>query len=302
MGFIRGSLVFTISLILFLTLFSGGAFWTFSKSLEYETVQPQINELSQEISERIEGSKFIQLDNSFGNNFYYKDYDCKFINCFKEDKGYLVLVSDKARVYWKNLFRWTLILSVILLMLLLLVSKPKNSAFIVSGILMIGASLIYKKLSWIMSLIPNEFFVKFSNLFISKSEEVFLVMIISGGVLLLLGIILHFFNIGMKISKWIARILEKSKTEKTEKKVKEQKSKIKEVKEKNIKLKSENKKLKEVIPNKKDSPDKKLAKKILNNKSKTLRKPTKEDSPDKKLAKKILKDKKDKGLSTSSSS
>ena len=270
MGFIRGALVFVISLIMFLTFFSGGGFLTFSKSLEYDIVQPQILDLSQNISERIEGARFLDLDDTFVEDFYYKEYDCKIIDCIKEDQGYLVLVSNKARIYWKDMFRWALLVSVILFVLLLLISKPKNSAFVVSGILMIGASLIYKKLDWIFSLVPNEFFVKFANLFTSKSEDVFLIMIIIGGSLLILGIILHFFNIGMKISNWIKKIMEKRKAEKTEEKVEEQDKKIKEVKKDNKELKEENKELKKVVttPEPNDTPDQKLAKKIIKEKTK----------------------------------
>jgi hypothetical protein len=285
MGFIRGAVVFIISLIMFLTFFSGGAFLTFNKSLEYNVVQPQILELSQDISERIDGARFLDLDYTFADDFYYKEYDCQMFDCLKEDQGYLVLVSEKAKIYWKNMFHWSLLLSVILLILLLIVAKPKNSAFIISGILMIAASLIYKKLSWIMSLVPNEFFVKFSNLFTSKSEDVFLIMIITGGALLLLGIVLHFFNWSMKLSNWISKILEKRKAEKVE-------YKIKEVKDKNKKLKKENKKLKEKTLETKpsDTPDEKLAKNIL--KEKTVNKNEKlKESPDQKLTKKILKDK-----------
>ncbi|RME85849.1 MAG: hypothetical protein D6785_03935, partial [Planctomycetota bacterium] len=161
MGFLRGTLVFVLSFILFLAFLFGGAFWTFSKSLEYEVVQPQITNLSLEISQKMGLEKLPIDDPKFAEDVYYKNYGCNFIKCLKEDREYLILVSEKSRNYWRNLFKWSIILSVIVFALLFLVVKPKNSALVISGILMMGASLIYKEISWISSLIPNEFLAKF---------------------------------------------------------------------------------------------------------------------------------------------
>ncbi len=49
MGFIRGSLIFLASFLLFLTIFSGSIFLTLSYSLKYEKIQPQLISISKNL-------------------------------------------------------------------------------------------------------------------------------------------------------------------------------------------------------------------------------------------------------------
>lgn len=134
------------------------------------------------------------------DQLYYKQYDCEFWQCVKEQNPPLVLISEKSYEYWRAFFYWSIILSVIFFMLIFLIAKNKATPFIISGILMILTALPFKSLNWVFSLIPIGEIAKFLSIFFMKSHSVFLVMLILGILLLVFGIALKLTGLGKRMS------------------------------------------------------------------------------------------------------
>ncbi len=134
------------------------------------------------------------------DQLYYKQYDCEFWQCVKEQSPPLVLISEKSYEYWRAFFYWSIILSVIFFLLIFLVAKNKATPFILSGILMIITALPFKNLNWVFSLIPIGEIAKFLSIFFMKAHSVFVVMLILGILFLVFGIVLRLTGIGKKMS------------------------------------------------------------------------------------------------------
>ena len=309
MGLLRHIGIFVLAILFFITVFFGGAFLTFSMSLEYDNFKVNAKDLPQTIAEDLNAIgiinenyaqmqeycinketnyKFSQgnltlntpcsvvrlgpekiIENSsdqFLEDVYYKEYNCKLLNCLDQNLGYYAFTSEKSQIYFNKLYKYSLLIAILLFLVLFLLSRPHNSGLVVSGLLLMGASLIYKKLNFLVSLIPSEFVSKYSSIFVSQSENVFLIMILFGAAFFLIGIVFYFFNWSMKLSERINKFAEKLKEKK---KQKEQEEKIKEEDEENKELKAQNEKLKNEIKLKaKKSNTKKQVKKKNKNPSK----------------------------------
>lgn len=146
------------------------------------------------------------------DQLYYKQYDCEFWQCVKEQNPPLVLISEKSYQYWRALSYWSLILAIFLFLLIFLIAKNKSTPFIISGILMIITAIPFKNLNWVFNLLPIDSVAKFLSMFFAKSYSVFLTMLILGIISLALGLILKFTGIGKKIS-WNYKNNEEEKVE-----------------------------------------------------------------------------------------
>ncbi|MBU2052778.1 MAG: hypothetical protein ABIG28_02275 [archaeon] len=148
---------------------------------------------------------------SFVEKGYYADYDCDFLDCLKEVnmEQPFVLVSAKAKDYWKSKFYFSLIVSFILIVLVLFLVEQKFNMPVVVGVLMITSSLSFMKINWILSFFSNEIYAQMFSIFFSKSYSVFLIMFILGIVVLAFGIVLRFFKFGFWISELIGRFVKK---------------------------------------------------------------------------------------------
>lgn len=202
MGFIKSGLVIFLSVVLFLVLFLGNMFLTLSWSLEYETVSPLL------MSSNNSGGDNLGI-NSSTIQIYYQERDCSFWKCLKTESGASVLVSETARVYWNSLFYWAILIAGIIFALLFLFTDKKNSSLTIVGVLMILAALPFKKLAWVLSFIPNSSLSDLGIVFFSKSYNVFLIMIVIGFSLLVIGLALHFFTWGMKLSDFVSELFKK---------------------------------------------------------------------------------------------
>jgi hypothetical protein len=235
MGFIRGGLLTIVCILLFISLLAGGVFLTFSNSLAYENVRPEISAivediiqeeiglkggledefaLMQEYCENDSGSVLLEegytveipcevvsqgLDsvinysvNTLIEEAYYKDYECSFWDCLKEEGIPLFLVSAKAKSYWHSRFYFTLIASLILAFLAFLLIEKKTSFPILLGVFVIVSSLPLLKIEWVGSLFGDTFGGVVS-VFFSQAHSVFWTMLVIGIVLIVLGILLKIF-------------------------------------------------------------------------------------------------------------
>lgn len=156
------------------------------------------------------------------SDFYYKEYNCTFTECFKESDIPLFLVSNYARQFWKSLFFKALIASLILACSIVLISKKRSNAPILIGSLLVASSLIVLTLEKIgtaiarMILSPislalskeniNTIISQLVAMFFLESYRVFLWMFITGLVLIVAGIVLKITGLGFKIGKKIEEI------------------------------------------------------------------------------------------------
>lgn len=133
---------------------------------------------------------------SFVKEIYYKDYNCGFWNCFGKNGFPFFLVSQQAKDYWTSKFYLSLIISLVLTALMFFVLEKKLNLPIVTGAILILASIPLIKLGSILSGFLGYPFTVLFNIFFSQAPKIFWM---SGGIGLLLvaaGISLRFVNSG----------------------------------------------------------------------------------------------------------
>ncbi|MBR9702365.1 hypothetical protein GOV13_05590 [Candidatus Pacearchaeota archaeon] len=152
---------------------------------------------------------------------YYKEYDCDFIDCIRElDLSQpFVLVSAKAKDYWKGKFYFSLIVSLILIVLVFFLVEQKFNLPIVVGIVMVLSSLPFMKINWLLSFFADQMYLQIFSIFLSKSYTVFLIMFSLGLFILILGVVLRFFKFGFWISGLFEKFGKKKDVEKSSKPV-----------------------------------------------------------------------------------
>jgi hypothetical protein len=163
-------------------------------------------------------------------DFYYKEYNCSFVQCFKESNVPLFLISDYSRQFWKSLFVKLLIVSIVLFFLVFLIIENKSNAPILAGILAIVSSfivLLLEKLGILLAStavsslsqslsgdLVNTILSQVVAIFFSEASTVFLWMFFGGAALIVLGIIFKITGIGFKIGQKLEAITGKSLNEK----------------------------------------------------------------------------------------
>ena len=147
--------------------------------------------------------------NSLVEQVYYEDYDCEFWDCIGKTASPLFLVSEKARNYWNSKFYLALMVSVALIVLIFFLVEKKSNLFVIVGSLLIISALPFMKLDWVLSFIPNESFLELLAVFFTKAYTEFLITLISGIVILGVGILLKLFRVGFKISNLFSRFQKK---------------------------------------------------------------------------------------------
>lgn len=158
-----------------------------------------------------------QTVDSFVQSIYYKNYTCGFWDCFGNNKFPFFLVSQKAHDYWKGKFYLSLIASLIILGLMFFVLQKKLNLPIVTGSVLILASLPLIKLSAILSNFLGYPFIILFNIFFSQAQKVFWISVAIGLFLVAGGIALRVVNSGAV--SWFA-----SKVDDAQKKSKEKKT------------------------------------------------------------------------------
>jgi len=136
--------------------------------------------------------------------FYYQEYDCNFLDCFKKNQQPFFLVSQKARDYWTSKFYLAMMASIVLIVLSFLLIEKKANFPILIGSLIILSSLPLFKLNWFLSLFGNSFYGLLS-VFFSQSFTMFWRVLIIGIILLAVGIIFKLFKVGFKISEFFSK-------------------------------------------------------------------------------------------------
>jgi hypothetical protein len=160
---------------------------------------------------------------------YYTDYDCEFLlGCSKKYQQPLFLVSEQAKNYWNDKFYLALGISAILIAIMFILAEHRLDLFTKIGGILIISSLPFMKLDSIVSFF-NFQFIQFLSIFVSKSYDVFLKVLILGIIFVATGLIIKLFKFGFKLNsifqkKEVSEETKKednqsSQKEKTEKKV-----------------------------------------------------------------------------------
>ncbi|MEK6830254.1 MAG: hypothetical protein AABY15_09125 [Nanoarchaeota archaeon] len=161
------------------------------------------------------------VDNLF-YEYYYKEYNCNFFDCLQEDSIPFFLVSEHSKNYWSGKFYYSLLALAVLLAFMFVLIGKKTNLPLVAGSLIILSSLLFAKLEslaiWLINIastspINLDKYLKFFTLIFTQSYRVFLIMLIIGIAVLVLGIILKFFAIGLKINEFFSRFDSKKETD-----------------------------------------------------------------------------------------
>ena len=136
--------------------------------------------------------------------FYYKNYECDFWNCFSQEGFPFFLVSQKAKDYWNSKFYLFLVISLVLFALCLLLSEKKSNGLILTGSLFVLSSLPLLKIeNFIISLTSENLnpIYPLLNIFFSEAKTVFWISFIIGVVLVCAGFWVRFVGFGQNESE-----------------------------------------------------------------------------------------------------
>tara|TARA_B100001971_G_C18256056_1_gene582206 strand:- start:168 stop:974 length:807 start_codon:yes stop_codon:yes gene_type:complete len=148
------------------------------------------------------------------DKIYYEEYSCdSFWKCLFNSENPLFLVSEQTKDYLKNKFYYSLVISLFLILIMFCLVEQKTNLFLATGSLLMISSLPFMKVNVLFSFF-NYSFLQFLPILFSKAYFVFLITFIAGIILLLLGIVLKFFNIGIFISEKLDKLASKKKTSK----------------------------------------------------------------------------------------
>ena len=153
---------------------------------------------------------------TFIEETYYQEYDCGMIQCLQQQQP-MVLISEKAHEYWTQKSNLFLLISLGLAVALFFLTKHKSNFFLISGGLVIGASVVVSQLPSIVSNIttaamgpatsplqqmgvPSDVFARIASSFFSQAGDVYLWLLITGILLVVIGVLFKVFGLAGKIA------------------------------------------------------------------------------------------------------
>ena len=155
-----------------------------------------------ELAKKTEGEIVDYGINYLINTTYYKERNCAFFDCLKKG-DFMVLISEKAKNYWREKFYFALTASVILIVLLFFLLEKKSTLPIMTGSMLIISAILLMKLKEIILILINfllssEIRTQISGiilLFLGEAKNVAIGMIVIGGVVLCFGVVLNVLKI-----------------------------------------------------------------------------------------------------------
>jgi hypothetical protein len=168
------------------------------------------------------------------SKFYYKQYNCSFLDCFVPTEPPLFLISEKTHNFLLNKAYFFLVLSVILSAGVFLLIQKKSNWPIVVGAFFLITFLLFVKLDYLLSMFSDKMISKFLAIFFAEAYTVSVYALVATVVLLLVGIVLKIFKIGFFIEKNVLKFgkLKEEKKKKQDDKKDEEESNKKENKNK----------------------------------------------------------------------
>jgi len=141
------------------------------------------------------------IDNSikrFVNSSYYKEYDCNYWDCFNKYPP-TFLISEKSKNYWFKLFYLSMTaLIVSSAALFLLIKKKRHLPFLIGGTILASSAIILA-IGKVLGSISNDLVSQIIMIFFSKSNFVFIKMLIIGIIILFVGLVIELFRAEFKI-------------------------------------------------------------------------------------------------------
>ncbi|VVB84113.1 Uncharacterised protein [uncultured archaeon] len=122
---------------------------------------------------------------------YYRQYDCDFIHCFKQNELPLFVISEKSHIFWENAFYISVLACLILLAGAFFLIKNKRNFLILTGVLMTLISLPFFKINSLISFISDKTIFKIVSVFFSGTKTASLLFLILGIALIIFGIVLR---------------------------------------------------------------------------------------------------------------
>lgn len=151
----------------------------------------------------------------FVGGIYYKDYDCKFLDCFTENGGLpFFLISENTKNYFQNKFYFILLVILILAAGMFFLIEGKTNLPIVIGSLFIVSSLPFLKLKSFIGLFADKTFLQFFSFMFTQSYHVFIISFILGIIILASGIVMKFFVVGFSIHGFLEKFKKKDESKK----------------------------------------------------------------------------------------
>lgn len=152
----------------------------------------------------------------FIDTIYYAEYNCEFWQCVKNSSTVpFVLFSEKAMDYWRGKFLLLLALSFLIFALIFFISKNRPLTLIITGVLLIFSVFPFRKLSWVLTFIPEKFLGLFS-VFFTKAHAVFVIILIIGIIFIGIGLAFRLFGWSMNLIKKSPEDSEKEVVSKSE--------------------------------------------------------------------------------------
>jgi|WetSurMetagenome_2_1015567.scaffolds.fasta_scaffold81869_3 hypothetical protein len=152
--------------------------------------------------------------NQFIHQVYYNDYGCHFSQCFKQQKIPLFLISKLSHDFFLKFFLLSVLILLVLLALGFLLIEKKTSLPILAGSVLILASLPFLKIGNLLTFFPDKLYVQLLKIFFSQSRTIAIIFLILSGILIIIGVILKIFKIGLSATKFVSKI-KKDKTKDT---------------------------------------------------------------------------------------
>ncbi|MGD9276833.1 MAG: hypothetical protein PVJ67_06705 [Candidatus Pacearchaeota archaeon] len=149
------------------------------------------------------------IDN-FVEETYYKDYNCKFLDCFKENDGMpFFLISENTKNYFQNKFYFMLPVLLVLLVGMFFLIEGKTNLPIVVGAEFIIASLPFLKMESFIGLFADKTILQFFSFLFTQSYHIFIISFILGIIILASGIVMKFFVVGFSIHNFFEKFKKK---------------------------------------------------------------------------------------------
>ncbi|VVB82284.1 Uncharacterised protein [uncultured archaeon] len=140
------------------------------------------------------------------HTIYYTDYNCNFVDCFKQYQIPLFLISETAERFWQSNFNLLLIVSILLSAGVFFLVEKKSNMPLVIGSLLVISSLPFLKLEVLFGLFSSDKTIfQLLWLFFSQSYAVSIKILIAGIIILLAGIVLKIFKIGFSIEEFFEK-------------------------------------------------------------------------------------------------
>ncbi len=147
------------------------------------------------------------------DGIYYAEYSCSSpLRCISEEKP-LFFFSQQAKDYFGGKTYYLIAISALLIAVMFFLVESKENLLIITGTLAIISSLPFMAMEKIFSIFDYSY-LKIIPIILSKSYSVFIVVVSVGIILLALGLVFKFFNLGKFVMEKLGKKQGKKKVEK----------------------------------------------------------------------------------------